>query len=350
MTLRAVDGPAGAPWERELAGRLDHLVIESEVLAGNPLGDSARRPLYVYSSPGAGNAARLPAVYLLQAYGGQVDTWMGRAAFEPTLIERLDAMFAAGECPDAVVVLVDAWTSVGGSQFLNSSGTGRYTDYLADEVPALIDQRYPTAGDRDHRALAGKSSGGYGAMVVSMLRPDVFGAFASHAGDALFECCYARDFPGVARTLRDHFDGSFDELLERVREADHFDWARFGAAFSLYAYALAYTPDPDHPGKPKLPFDTRTGRLRDDVWQQWLAFDPVRMAAQHAVALRSMRRIYLDAGRSDEYYLDLGAEAFAAELDAIGALYTLELFDGRHGGTSHRYPRAIRELIVALTD
>jgi hypothetical protein len=73
------------------------------------------------------------------------------------------------------------------------------------------------------------------------------------------------------------------------------------------------------------------------------------MAPAHADALRSMRRIYLDAGRSDEYYLDLGAQAFAGELDALGVEHTLELFDGKHGGLTYRYPGAIRELVVALS-
>jgi hypothetical protein len=87
----------------------------------------------------------------------------------------------------------------------------------------------------------------------------------------------------------------------------------------------------------------------DDVWVQWLAKDPVRMAPLHADALRSMRRIYLDAGRSDEYFLDLGAQAFAAELERLGVAHTLELFPGKHGGIAWRYPRAIRELVTALS-
>ena len=73
------------------------------------------------------------------------------------------------------------------------------------------------------------------------------------------------------------------------------------------------------------------------------------MVPQHREALRSMRRIYLDAGRSDEWYLDLGATAVASELEAIGAAHTLELFDGKHGGIAYRYPRALRELAVALS-
>jgi hypothetical protein len=268
MTLRKVEGLPGAPWDRPLAGMLDRVTVHSEVLEDNPLGDPARRPLYVYRSPGtiAPGRDRFPVVYVLQGYSGQVDMWVGRSAFEPTNVERLDEMFGAGECPDAIVVFVDAWTSLGGSQFLNSASTGRYLDYLCDEVVPFVDERYPTMPGREHRGVAGKSSGGYGAMVVPMLRPDVFGALASHAGDALFEYCYLPEFPSIARRLRDDFGGSFDELLTKVREAPSFDWGRFGDAFSMYAYACAYTPDPDRPGKPLLPFDPATGRLNEEVW------------------------------------------------------------------------------------
>jgi hypothetical protein len=349
MSLREVHGLPGAPWDRPLAGSLDRLVVESELLAGNPLGDPARRPLYVYRSPGlTAGARRAPAVYVIQGYSGQVDMWLGRSAFSSTLLERLDAMFTAGECPDAVIVLVDAWTSLGGSQFLNSSSTGPYLDHLCDEIVPFVDAHYPTLAFREHRGIAGKSSGGYGAMVVPMLRPDVFGALASHSGDALFECCYQRDFPVIARRLRDEFEGSFAVLRERLAREPSFDWGRYGDAISMYAYACAYTPDPDRPGEALLPFELSTGRLVPEVWERWLALDPVRMAEPHADALRTLRRIYLDAGRQDEYFLDLGAQAFADELTRLGIEHSLELFDGKHGGISHRYPGAIRELVLAL--
>ena len=59
------------------------------------------------------------------------------------------------------------------------------------------------------RGIAGKSSGGYGAMVTPML-PDLFGGLVTHAGDALFEVCYQPEFPQAARALRDEYGGSFD--------------------------------------------------------------------------------------------------------------------------------------------
>ena len=344
-------GPPGRRGNARSTGRSTASTIESELLAGNPLGDSPRRPLYVYRSPGlvSGKASGpVPSVYVIQGFTGQADMWLGRTAFEPTMIERLDAMFSQGDCPDGIVVFVDCWTSRGGSQFLNSSSTGPYMDYLCDEVTAFIDERYPTHPDRDRRGLAGKSSGGYGAMVVPMLRPDVFGALASHAGDALFECCYLRDFPLVARALRDNFEGSYEVFFKQLSGTDHFDWERFGKPFEVYGYACAYTPDPDRPGEALLPFDIATGRLIDDLWDRWLALDPVRMAPRSKDALESMRRIYLDAGKRDEWLLDLGAQAFAQELEKLGVDHTLELFDGKHGGITYRYPGAIRELLLAL--
>jgi S-formylglutathione hydrolase FrmB len=350
MSLREVEGPAGAPWERPMHGTLDRLVVESEALADNPLGDPARRPLYVYRPPGVerDHPRPLPSVYVIQGYTGQLDMWFTRNAFSPTVIEAFDALFASGACPDAIVVFVDAWTSYGGSQFLNSTSTGRYMDYLCDEVVEFVDARYPTAADRDHRGLAGKSSGGYGAMVVPMLRPDVFGALASHAGDALFEWAYLPEMPNFVRTMRERFEGSMEVFFEQVAAFEHFDVERF-RAIEFYGYAAAYSPDPQQPGKALLPVDLATGRLIDEVWAQWLEKDPVRMAPAHADALRSMRRIYLDAGMSDEYYLDLGATAFGAELDKLGVEHSLELFDGKHGGIAWRYPGAIRELVLALT-
>ncbi len=351
MALRAVEGPAGAPWERALHGALDRLVVESELLAGNPLGDPARRPLYVYRPPGVelDHPRPLPSVYVLQGYTGQLDMWTSRTAFEPTMIERLDAMFAASDCPDGIVVFVDAWTAYGGSQFLDSPGTGPYQSYICDEIVPFVDSRYPTAADRDRRGVAGKSSGGYGAMVLPMMRPEVFGALASHAGDALFEASYLPAFPKVVRTLRDEFQGSYDAFLEEFAKADPKPYERFGEAIMWYGCAAAYTPDPERPGKALLPFDLATGRLVEDVWARWLELDPVRMAPRHGEELRSLRRIYLDAGTKDEWFLDLGAQAFAAELERLGAEHTLELFDGKHGGITYRYPGAIRELLVALS-
>ena len=88
---------------------------------------------------------------MIQGYSGTVPMWHNRAPFRPTFPEAADALFASGEAPPCVVVLVDAWTAFGGSQFVDSPGTGRYHSYLCDEVVPFVDERFRTLADRDHR-------------------------------------------------------------------------------------------------------------------------------------------------------------------------------------------------------
>jgi S-formylglutathione hydrolase FrmB len=320
------------PWSKELAGRLEQHELDSAALAGNPLGDPARRPLWVYSPPGADDT-ELPAIYLIQGMTGQIDMWRNRSAFRPTVLELIDDLRAP-----ARIVFVDCWTSLGGSQFLDSPATGNYHTYLCDEVVAFVDERYPTSA----RAIAGKSSGGYGAMVTPMLRPDLFHALATHAGDALFELCYLTEFPVVVRALRDFYDGSYERFWEDFRARPALSKPHDPELVNTYAMAACYSAG-------ELPFDIATGALKEDVWERWLAWDPVRMVDAHADALRGLRAIYIDSGNRDEYYLDLGAEAFRRALERIDVRDVFfELFDGRHGGIEYRYPLAIRYLAERL--
>jgi Putative esterase len=338
------------PWSVEPRGRFEQQTIRSQVLEGNPLGDPAERPLWVYLPPGIGDdpGARYPSIYVIQGYTGQVDMWWNRTALRPTVPELVDELFADPATPPAIVVFVDCWTSLGGSQFLNSPGTGRYLDYLCDEVVAFVDGRYPTLPAREHRGIAGKSSGGYGAMVAPMLRPDVFGALVSHAGDALFEHCYLPDMAKAARALRDHYDGSYERFFADFAARPAMSRETDDALLNIWAMAACYSAEPD--GTVTLPFDPATGRLRDDVWARWLALDPVRMAAGHADQLRSLRGIWLDAGRRDQYWLDLGATAFSAELDALDIEHVFELFDATHSAIEYRYPLGVAFLAQRLGD
>jgi S-formylglutathione hydrolase FrmB len=337
------------PWSREYLGRFDELEIESDVLRDNPLGDPHVRPLWVYLPPAydAEPDRRFATLYLIQGMTGQLDMWRNRSAFRPNVLERIDTLFAEEDCPPALVVAVDAWTSYGGSQFIDSPGTGRYGDYLCDEVVPFVDARYRTLAEPAHRGLTGKSSGGYGAMVVPMLRPDVFGGLATHSGDALFELCYLPEFRDTARTLRDDYEGSYDKFWEDFRSRPAFTKKSDYYLLNTYGMAACYSANED--GSVDLPFDTATGMLRDDVWQRWLAWDPVRMARRHADALRSQRAIYIDAGTRDEWFLDLGADAFRRELEALGITDVFfELFDAGHGGIEYRYPIALRYLAERL--
>jgi dienelactone hydrolase len=89
-----------------------------------------------------------------------------------------------------------------------------------------------------------------------------------------------------------------------------------------------------------------------EVWERWLAWDPVRMAPRYAEALSSLRAIWIDAGRRDEYFLDLGAEAFRRALERLDVgppIVHFELFDGTHTFIEYRYPLALAFLVERLS-
>ncbi|WP_052887561.1 alpha/beta hydrolase [Thermogemmatispora carboxidivorans] len=338
------------PWSHDFKGRFDEVTFESQVLKDNPLGDPYQRPLWIYLPPGYDEQPerRYPSIYVIQGLTGQLDMWRNRSAFRRNFPELADELFAKGEAPPCILVWVDCWTSLGGSQFLDSPAVGRYHTYLCEEIVPWVDAHYRTLAAREHRGIAGKSSGGYGAMVTPMLRPDLWGGLATHAGDALFEVCYQRDFAKVTRALRDHYGGSYERFWQDFRSRPAFSKESDPDLLNIWCMAACYSADMD--GTVHLPFDIATGQLVPDVWERWLAWDPVRMVPLHAEALRSLRAIYIDAGKRDEYYLDLGAEAFRRALAEIGVTDVFfELFDGRHGGIEYRYPLSLKYLAERLS-
>jgi len=331
------------PWSAPLAGRLDEQVITSELLRGNPLGDPHERPLWVYLPPGYDDdpSRRYPSVYVIQGYTGHIAMWRNRSPYRQPFPETADAVFAAGEAPGAIVVYVDAWTGYGGSQFVDSPGTGRYHSYLCDEVVSYVDAHYRTLPAAAHRAIMGKSSGGFGAMITPMLRPDLFGALATHAGDSLYELSYLSEFGKSVRHLR-QYDGDIFRWWDDFRSRTSFTKEPDHDLLMLLGVSACFSARED--GGVDLPFDPRTGVLRPQVWQRWLDWDPVRMVPRYAAELRALRAIWIDAGTRDEWFLDVGAEAFRGALREIGVadeVIHFELFDATHMGIDYRYPLAL---------
>jgi hypothetical protein len=187
-------------------------------------------------------------------------------------------------------------------------------------------------------------------MITPMLRPDLFGSLISHAGDSLYELSYIPEFGDAVRHLRD-YDGDigrwwsdFNSRTSFTKPADHDLLMMLGVSACFSAREV---------GTPELPFDPHTGVLRPEIWQRWLDWDPVRMAPRYADSLRSLRAVWLDAGTRDEWYFDLGAQAFREQLSIVGLpdeRVHFELFDGGHGGIDYRYPLALAWLCHRLAD
>ena len=315
------------PWQE--------LTLSSQSLQGNPLGDPHERPLFVWAP--RDTSRRYPTVYALHAHLRSARSWFNVTPFETSYPDDVEALQ-----PEAVVVLVDGWTSVGGSQWIDSPGIGRYGTYLCEDVVPFVDERFPTLPEPGRRALQGKSSGGYGALVTALARPDLFGAVAAHAPDALFDVTVARGFAPAARALRDRHDGSPARFWESFTSLQSSDDALL---VELLSSALAYSDG-------ELPFSLDDATLIPDVWARWLEHDPVRLVSEQWEAACELRAVWLDAGNADEYFLDLGATALRRALAEAGVpdeRIRFELYEGRHRGASQRYPLSLAWLVRGLS-
>jgi len=156
------------------------------------------------------------------------------------------------------------------------------------------------------------------------------------------------EFGKAVRFLRD-YDGDITRWWDDFRSRPSFTKPADEVLLILLGCTACFSARED--GTPELPFDPRSGALRAEVWQRWLDWDPVRMVEPYAEAVRSLDSIWIDAGTRDEWFLDLGAEAFRAELQRAGVpddRVRFELFDATHMGIDYRYPLALAWLAGRL--
>ncbi|MCB9888204.1 MAG: hypothetical protein H6836_01420 [Planctomycetes bacterium] len=313
----------------------------STCLAGNPLGDPAERRVYVYLPPGRGehDCAGLPALFLLPGFVGRGRGMLADNLFAPAIDDRMNRLIAAG-CPPAVLVLVDCSTRLGGSQYLDSPAVGHYQEYLAEELVALVRERLGVGP----LGVAGKSSGGFGALRVVMDRPGTFAAAACHSGDCYFEYGYLPDIPKAAAAIARA--GSVNAFLDQLSVGEKKSSEQI-ITLSMVAMAACYSPQAD--GGYQLPFDPNTGAFREDVFARWLEHDPYRRVADHLGALRALQLLFIDVGTRDEYHLQLGARLLHRRLGDLEVPHHYEEFDDGHFGTSYRYDTSIPALVRALT-
>jgi len=329
-----------------LRGTVERVRFWGTSLEGNALGDPVERELIVYLPHGyEASTRRYPVVVLLTGYASTNASLLNFKAWEPNLLERYERLQQAG-CADAIFVLPDCFTRLGGSQFIDSLGTGRYQSYIADDIIDWIDQHYRTIPEPGARAIIGKSSGGFGALRMGMERPDRFGVIGSHAGDAAFALSVQPRFVEVA-PIYERFGGPQGFLAERGDSGPRSQ--REFHAMEILALSAAYAPVPqgDMPHG-ELPFDPYTAELIPEIWERWLRHDPVEMLRTEPNLLEKSKFVFLDAGKSDEYGLQFGARMLAQRLNNSGVNLHHEEFEGGHMGTSHRYDVSLPRIIGAL--
>jgi S-formylglutathione hydrolase FrmB len=331
-----------------LRGGLHFDRVHSQALANNPLRDPSERPAIVYTPPGydAQASRRYPVLYVLHGYTGDALALVSSRPWERNVVQWADLLVRERRMPPALLVLVDGFTRLGGSQYLDSVHNGNYAQYVLHDVIAHVDRSYRTIAHEGGRAVLGKSSGGFGSLHLCMAYPGTFGAFASHSGDCYFTYAHPPSFPAAQRTLEKHgwdiaaFVNGFERKFKRPQDEY--------ATMEILGYAAAYSPNSATAFDVELPFERTTGALREDVFARWLAYDPVERVEASQAALKRLRLRYIDCGRRDEYGLDIGARVLTARIRELGLDVRHEEFDDDHRNVGYRYEVSLPALAGVL--
>src|SRR6266566_1248244 len=117
--------------------------FDSKVLRGNSLGDPTKREVAIYLPPKYDRTRRYPAAYAIVGYTGTGKSLLSVDPMGEELKSKLDRLIRTGKMGPMIVPMVDCFTKVGGNQYINSTATGRYDDYLRKEIVPFVESRYP---------------------------------------------------------------------------------------------------------------------------------------------------------------------------------------------------------------
>ncbi len=328
-----------------MGGRVENHAFESALLAGNALGDPHARQIPVYLPPGYdAEDADYPVLYALAGFTGSAASFLNYDWYQENLPARLDRLIAEG-MPPVIVVMVDGMTRLGGNQYVDSSAVGPWASHIVQELVPWADARYRIRPGREHRGVFGKSSGGYGSLMMALEHADTFAGAASHSGDAYFEYCYAGDFPKAADGLRSA--GGLDAFLRDLRAHPKFPGKLFHT-LNVVAMSHFYGPNPEAPHGFDLPFDEATGERREEVFARWKLRDPVELVAPNVEALQSLRLLWVECGARDEWNLHHGNRILKARLEAHDVAHRYAEFDDGHRSLNYRYDESLPALAEAL--
>lgn len=299
--------------------------IESDVLKDNPLRDPYIRKVYILQTS---DNAEAPIVIYLSGFLSSSLALLNYDPLSESILDKVERLQRQGSIKDMVLVLPDLFTKLGGNQYINSTAVGMYEDFIVRELIPFLRDIY---GNREVIVM-GKSSGGYGSLILGMKYPDVISGVVDHSGDAYFEYVYLPYFPHAIRHIRKEGD-PYNWLMKywgKVNKKERDDLN----TLNIIAMAAFYSPEGE---KIILPFDLETGEIIEDVWKRWLEKDPVRLVNKYYENLRKLKLLYIDVGNKDEFRINFGSRILHKKLLKYNVKHEFEEFDGGHFNTSFRY-------------
>lgn len=301
---------------QELKGKIIVERINSPALQ-NTGGESPVRRVTIYLPPNYDQTTnRYPVIYYLHGF-----TWNDSLQIASDHFDQLlDKAITSGKIKAVIVVMPDQYTLYRGSFYTNSSLTGNWADFTAKDLVNYIDGHYRTISDKESRGITGHSMGGYGAIKLGMLFPDVFASV------------YALSPSTLAAVKELGPNGEAFKRAQRIKTRDEL----FNDFFANIVVALGRTYSPN-PGKPPfycdLPYTYSGDSLIIDykVLDLWNKNSPLEMVDDYRNSLKKLKALKLDWGRNEESaIIPTTCLMFSQKLEELGINHYAEQYIGKH--------------------
>lgn len=285
----------------------------------NSFGEDPVRRVTIYLPPDYDQTTnRYPVIYYLHGF-----TWNDSLAIASDHFDKvMDKAINSGKIRPVIVVLPNQYTLFRGSFYTNSSLTGNWADFTAKDLVDFIDKKYRSIPNKDSRGITGHSMGGYGAIKLGMLFPDVFSSV------------YALS-PGVLSLFKEIGpNGEAYRRVQKIQSREELLKADNFLPNLVVALGQAYTPNPSKPPfYCDLPFTYQGDSLivNDKVLEIWNKNSPLYMIDSYADNLRKLKALKLDWGRNEQFALiPLTCEMFSQKVESLGINHYAEEYIGTH--------------------
>jgi len=279
----------------------------------NDMGENATRAISIYLPPGYADSDRhYPVIHFLHGYTGD------NTMLEP-MARLLDQAIATRRIRPFILAISNQKTTYGGSFYSNSGVFGNWEDFTVQDVVAYVDDNYRTIPAAGSRGITGHSMGGYGALLLAMKHPDVFGAVYALSPGGL---AIVREYGPNSSTFRELSQITTEEALARTY---------FGKL--MVGFGRSWSPNPDKPPFfTDLPFGYVDGKLvvNEEALRKWQANMPLYMIDDYRKNLLKLRAIKFDWGRNAGERFTIQCAMFSQRLENAGITHFAEEYIGTH--------------------
>lgn len=163
----------------QLYGQKSELVyatIKSEHLKQAAYEVNHEKSIIIYLPPNYHTSNKqYPVIYYLPGFTSPIEELIEGEYGGFQLQMAMDSLILSGQIDEMIVVLCDGSNFLGGSFYVNSPLTGRYEDFIVEEVVGYLEAHFRTLKKPSSRGISGHSMGGFGAFNLAMKHPDTFG-------------------------------------------------------------------------------------------------------------------------------------------------------------------------------